>query len=130
MEARALWAHPPAMLCPRHHLRAWRLHRGLTLEQVAERVSELGSLRNDTHADALTAPVTMTHASLSRIERGLQPYSQVLLEILAAVYMTDAASLLVRDPTDPDGIWSIWDRITPAQREVALTMLRGLTRAA
>ena len=130
MEARAKWAHFPTMQCPRHHLRAWRLHRGLTLEQVAERVSELGAQRNDAHADTLTAPVTMTHASLSRIERGLQPYSQVLLELLATVYMTDAASLLVRDPTDPDGIWSIWDRITPAQREVALTMLRGLTRAA
>lgn len=115
---------------PRHHLRAWRQHLGLTLEQVAERVEIQGAERRDGANDPLSQPRRMTHASLSRIERGLQPYNQVLLEILAGIYMTDVASLLIRDPTDPDGIWSVWDQLKPAQRQVALAMLAGLAHAA
>lgn len=111
---------------PKHHLRAWRQHRGLTLEAVAERVEILGSERRD--ADPLSTPQARTHASLSRIERGLQPYNQVLLEILAEIYMTDPASLLIRNPLDPDGIWSIWDQLKPAQRQTAIAMLSGLVQ--
>ena len=79
------------------YLRAWRLHRGLTLEQLAERVG-------------------ITHASLSRIERGHQEYKQSLLEALAAELSIDTASLLMRDPSDPEAIWSIWDQAEPAER--------------
>jgi transcriptional regulator with XRE-family HTH domain len=70
----------------------------------------------------------MTHASLSRLERGLQPYSQGLLEALAVALQTDAASLLIRDPTDPEGIWSVWDQASPSERrqivEIAKTLIR------
>lgn len=111
---------------PRHYLRAWRKHRDLTLEQVAERVEMLGAERRGAGEDPLANPKTMTHASLSRIERGLQPYSQALLEILADIYQTDPASLLIRDPSDPDGIWSIWDRLQRRQRKDAVAMLSAL----
>lgn len=102
------------------------MEKGLTLEQVAERIMVMGAERRDAAGDPLASPKTMTHASLSRIERGLQPYSQPLLEMLAEIYMTDPASLLIRNPTDPEGLWSIWDALRPAQRDVALAMLRGL----
>jgi transcriptional regulator with XRE-family HTH domain len=113
---------------PRHFLRSWRTHRGYSLETVAERVGILGAERQDAMHDPLSSPRSMTHASLSRIERGLQPYNQALLEILADVYQTDVASLLIRDPMESEGLWSIWDQIPPTERVTALAMLRGLVR--
>ena len=96
----------------RHHrtfIREWRQSRGLTLQQVANRIG-------------------ITHASLSRIERGLQPYSQPLLEAIADVLQTEPASLLVRDPADREGIWSIWDQAKPGERrqivEIAKTLIK------
>jgi transcriptional regulator with XRE-family HTH domain len=90
-------------------IRQWREHRHLTLEQLAARIGT-------------------THASLSRVERGLQPYSQPLLEALAHALQTDAASLLMRNPADPEGIWSIWDKAKAAERrqivEIAKTLLK------
>ena len=96
-------------------IREWRQHRGLSLEVMAERVGEkIGG---------------MTHASLSRIERGLQPYSQPILEAIAdELTGGDVASLLMRNPADPEGIWSIWDQAKPGQKaqivEVAKTLLK------
>lgn len=94
---------------PPHFLRAWRKHRDMTLEVVAERVGE-------------TTGEGFTHASLSRIERGKQPYSQPILEALADIYQTDPASLLMRDPAAPDAIWSIWDRAKPGQQKIIVEL--------
>ena len=90
-------------------IRQWREYRGLTLERLAERVGT-------------------THASLSRIERGLQPYGQELLESLASALQTDVASLLMRDPTDPDGIWSIWDQAKPGERRQIVEIAKALIK--
>jgi transcriptional regulator with XRE-family HTH domain len=93
----------------RTFIRQWRLHRGLTLERLAERVGT-------------------THASLSRIERGIQPYAQPLLEAIAEALQTDPASLIMRNPADPEDIWSVWDHAKPGQRrqiiEIAKTLLK------
>lgn len=97
------------------YIRPWRKKRGLSLERLADRVGEkIGG---------------MTHASLSRIERGLQPYSQPILEAIAEELTGgDVASLLMRNPADPEGMWSIWDQAQPGQRkqivEVAKTLLK------
>ena len=109
MAKRALGLHRGAKRHRRTFIRDWRQSRGLTLEQLANRIG-------------------ITHASLSRIERGLQPYSQPLLEAIAHALQTDPASLLTRDPTDPEGIWSIWDRAKPGERrqivEIAKTLIK------
>lgn len=93
----------------RTFIRQWRKHRRLTLEVVAGRLET-------------------SHATLSRIERGLQPYSQPLLERLAEEFQTDPASLLIRNPLDPEGIWSVWDQAKPGERrqivEIAKTLLK------
>lgn len=68
----------------------------------------------------------LTQGNLARIENGKTPYNQRLLEILAEVYRTDVASLIMRNPEDPEGIWSIYDQIPAAQRPVVLRMLSGL----
>lgn len=85
-------------LHPKHYLRAWRRFRGYTLEGVAERVG-------------------MSHQNLGKIERGRVPYNETLLEILADVYMTDRGSLIMRDPTKKDALWSILDQLAPVERQ-------------
>jgi transcriptional regulator with XRE-family HTH domain len=88
-------------LCMARHktfLREWRQFKGKTLVTVAEYLH-------------------MTHGQLSRIERGQQPYNQELLERLADLYMCDVVDLLIRDPSDPEGMWTIWEKAKPAQRQ-------------
>ena len=90
-------------------IRNWRAHRNLTLAQLAQRIGT-------------------THATLSRIERGLQPYNQLLLEAIAEALQTDPASLLMRNPDDPEGIWSVWENAKEGQRrqivEIAKTLVK------
>lgn len=82
----------------RHFLRAWRKFRGYTLEQVAERIG-------------------MSHQNLGKIERGNVPYNETLLDILADVYRTDKGSLIMRDPTQKDPLWTIYDQLAAPERE-------------
>lgn len=100
-------AHNVCMANTRHFLREWRKHRDKTLEQVAEHLH-------------------MTHGSLSKIERGKVPYNQKLLEALADLYMCEPADLIIRDPTDPDGIWSIWDNAKPGERAKIVSIARTI----
>jgi transcriptional regulator with XRE-family HTH domain len=90
-------------------IREWRRYRRLTLVQLAERVG-------------------ITHGQLSKVERDMRPWGQPLLEKLAEELGTDPASLLMRDPTDPEGIWSIWDQVPPTERPRALSILKAFTR--
>lgn len=94
---------------PNHFLRAWRKHRGYTLENVAERIG-------------------MSHQNLGKVERGRVPYTETLLDLLADVYMTDKASLIVRDPTDPDGLWSIYDALTAPERRQVVEIAKTIKR--
>lgn len=90
-------------------IRAWRKHQGLTLEQLSERVD-------------------MTPGNLSEIERGQTAYTQPTLEALADALQTDAASLLMRDPTDPEGIWSVWDQAKQGERRAIVELAKTLLR--
>ncbi len=96
-------------------LRQWRKHRAKTLVQVAEALH-------------------ITHGQLSKIERGLQPYNQELLERLAELYMCAPVDLLIRDPSEPANIWSIWDQAQPGERRqiesVAAALIGGRTGTA
>lgn len=91
------------------YIHAWRNHRGYSLDQLADRIP-------------------MDKGNLSKIERGLLPYNQELLERLADALMTDPASLLMRNPTEPGAIWSLWDQALPGEKEqierVVTAMLR------
>lgn len=118
--------HHAYMAQPRHFLRQWREHKEMSLEQVAERIALLSQERND--ADPEAKRLTMTHATLSRIERGLIQYGQHLLEILAEIYQTDPGSLIMRDPSEPEGIWSIWDQLRPAERHQVVEIAKTIHR--
>lgn len=92
---------------PGHFLRQWRESANKTLVQVAEHLH-------------------MTHGNLSKIERGLVPYNQDLLEALADLYMCDAADLIIRDPKDPNGIWSVWDNAKPGDKLKIVTIAKAI----
>lgn len=79
------------------NIRAWRQKRELSLDQLAEKAG-------------------VDKGNLSKVERGLLPYNQELLERLAAALMTDPASLLTRDPADSAAIWLLWDRASSTER--------------
>src|SRR5215470_14713063 len=90
-------------------IREWRKHRGLTLEQMADRLD-------------------MTSSHLSMLERGQRGYTQETLEAVAEALQTDVASLLMRDPDDPEAIWSIWDHAKPAQRKQIVEIAKTLVK--
>lgn len=92
----------------RTFIREWREHRGLTLEQLGDRLE-------------------MTSSHLSMLERGLRGYTQETLELLAEALMTDPASLLMRRPGD-DEMWSIWDQAKPGVRRQITEIAKTLTK--
>jgi len=98
---------------PKHRrptfIRAWREFRGLTQEQLADRLST-------------------TKANISRIENLRQGYTQDFLEACADALRTDPASLIMRDPSEPAGIWSIWEHAKPGQRRQITEIARTLTK--
>jgi transcriptional regulator with XRE-family HTH domain len=95
----------------RTFIRQWRQHRGLTLEKLAGRMD-------------------MTPSHMSMLERGQRGYTQDTLEAVATALQTDVASLLMRDPADPDAIWSIWDQAKPSQRKQIMEIARTLVKIA
>ena len=95
----------------RHFIRAWRKHRGYTLEQLAEMVG-------------------VTHGALSQLERGDVNYTQPMLEALAEALSCEPADLIMRDPNSE--VWSIYDTLKAlpsSERETVERMVKSLRRA-
>lgn len=91
-------------------IRAWRTHRGLSLEALALRVEEILG-RN------------MTYATLSRIERGKIAYTQPVLEAIATALLVEPADLLIRNPLDKSAPWSILDQLRKADPDARVRIL-------
>lgn len=98
---------------PRHFIKQWRIHRGLTQDQLADRVG-----------------YDRTH--VSKIEKGKRRYDQPFLEAVAEALNCTPADLIMRDPTAPGALWSIWDQIAPVDRpkaeEVATKVLEAFKK--
>jgi transcriptional regulator with XRE-family HTH domain len=95
----------PKRIRQRHFIREWRLYRGLTQESAAERIG-------------------MSRENYSKIERGLVPYDQDVLELAAYAFRADVASLLMRDPTAPESPWSLLQSLKPETMTKAVDVLR------
>ncbi len=93
----------------RTYIREWRLHRGLTLERLAERID-------------------MQASALSYLERGQSGYTQGTLELIAEALETDPASLMMRNPKDADAIWSIWDNASEAEKNQISEVVKAIRR--
>src|SRR5262245_17274398 len=88
-------------------LKEWRRHRGLTQEQLADRIG-------------------IDRTIVSKIENGKLDYHQAFLEAAAEALRCEPADLLVRDPTAPAAIWSIWDQLSENQKPQALAVIQAL----
>ena len=90
-----------------HYIREWRKHRGLTQEQLAERIG-------------------IARSYLTKIERGSRRYDQPLLEAAAEALRCEPGDIIMRDPTAADSIWSVWETLPPAQRLQAVAVIKAL----
>lgn len=95
----------------RTFIREWREFRGLSQERLAERVG-------------------MTPGLISQLETRKAPYNQPLLEAIADALLCDPVDLLIRNPLDPEGVWSVWDSVDPTQRKQAIEILKTFKRKA
>lgn len=93
-----------------HFIKRWRKYRRLSQEQLAERIDS-------------------TASTISQLENGKQGYTETTLQALAVALSTDAASLLARDPLDPEGLWSVWEKIPARERAKAIEILKVLAAA-
>jgi ribosome-binding protein aMBF1 (putative translation factor) len=93
----------------RTFIREWRQHRGLTLEQLADRIE-------------------MTPSLLSMLERGLRGYRQETLEAIADALQTDTGNLTMRNPQDNEAIWSIWDHAKQGERQMITDIARTIVK--
>lgn len=88
-------------------MRAWRKHRGLTLQELAD--------------------ATGIHkGALSRLEREDRDYHGSHLDLLAKALDCTPADLISRAPEAAESIVQIWDRIKPAQRDTARRILEQI----
>jgi len=91
------------------YLRQWRKHRGYTLERLSEMAG-------------------MSVGNLSDLERGKHGFNQAHLEHFAELLRCRPQDLIMRDPTAPQPIWSIWDDVPETQRGQALEVLKAFTK--
>lgn len=90
-------------------IKQWREYRKLTQDDLAERLET-------------------SKASISRIESGQQAYTQDFLEACADALRTDPASLLMRDPTDDEAVWSLWDKAKIGERQMIESIVRTVVK--
>jgi len=93
---------------PRHFVRQWRKYRHLTQEQLAERIGS-------------------THGAISQLETGRTSYTQGMLEALADALMCEPADLLMRDPSQDQMIWSLWDKLGEAEKRQAVRLIQAIS---
>lgn len=101
----------------KHYIREWRLHRKLSLRKLADRMEVEPGI-----------PLT-SHANIDRIEKGVQPYSQEILEALAVALEVTVLDLLSVDPTKNGEIVDLLNALKPEDRERAVRMLKSLLAA-
>ena len=98
----------------RHYIREWRVHRGLSLRALASRL------------EAEPGEELISYASLQRIETGLQPYSEPILNALADALSVEPWMLLKMHPEKGGKIIDILNSLDPQSQDKALKLLEIL----
>ena len=96
----------------RHYVAAWRKYRGLSQEQLAERIGKSRGL-------------------ISQLESGTTAYTAETLHALADALSCEPWDLLNVDPTKEGQVVDIMDLLreaTPEQKAEAVGFIKGLVR--
>ena len=105
-----------AIMLKPHYIKEWRLNSGLSLRKLAARLEES------------PGEELISFASLARIEKGQQPYSQPILEALAIAFDIQPYMLLEMNPDADGDVIDILKRLKGANREKAVTILKALSQ--
>lgn len=54
------------------------------------------------------------------------PNNQRLLEAIAEALGCQPVDLLIRDPSDPDGVWTVWETLSPIKKRELVAIGRAL----
>lgn len=98
-----------------HYIKEWRKKRRLSLRTLANR------MEIEPGGDLL-----VSHASLSRIENGRQPYSQPILEALSVALNVPIPALLGVDPEKDGDVVDLLRRLPEGKYAQAVEYLRFL----
>lgn len=101
------------------YLKHWRKHRGLTQDEVLNRLAVFDDDK-----------LPQTGASLSRIENGKQIYTQRTLEALAEVYQCEPHDLLGRNPEKEGQVIDMLARLSESQMRQIGVIIEALVRDA
>ena len=105
----------------RTYIKEWREKRGLSLRRLAERLEQTPG-----------GDLLISHASIGRIEKGKQPYSQPILEAIAAALGVPAWMLLEVNPEKDGDVIDITLRLNKAPTELrdqAISILNALLQS-
>jgi transcriptional regulator with XRE-family HTH domain len=95
---------------PGHYVREWREYRGLTQEQLAERIGK-------------------THGAVSHLENGKSRYTQRMLEAIGEALSCEPGDLLTRDPRVDNAVadlGAMLRKVSVAEQQRAVRILREL----
>lgn len=101
-----------------HFIRQWREKRGISLRKLASR------LELEPGGEPL-----VSYASLSRIETGEQPFSEPILNALAAALDVTRAMLLEMDPEKEGRVVDLLNKMDRPTREQAIRMLELMAQS-
>lgn len=93
----------------RTFIREWRKFRGMTQEQLADRLG-------------------WSVSNVSQLEQARQGYSQEGLEALAEALDCDVGQLLMVDPTKDDAMWSIWEKAQSGERKMIINVAKSIVK--
>lgn len=96
------------------YIKEWRLHRGLSLRQLAARIEKE------------PGEELISFASLGRIEKGQQPYSQPILEGLSRALDVSPSMLLEMNPERDGQVIDLVRHLNEEKREQAIKILKAL----
>lgn len=94
----------------RHYIREWRKFRGLTQEQLADRLE-------------------VATSTISQLENYKQGYSQAILEALAGALMCEPWQLLKSDPTKEGEVIDLFDGLDDDDKRRAAQIISALKSA-
>ena len=97
-----------------HFIQQWRKHRKLSLRQLAERMEKE------------PGEPLISHAQISRIEKGENQYTEETLWALAEALDCDVSDLIGVDPSKDGEVIDLMRHLPESKRKDAIAVLKAL----